>query len=129
MARPNRPSGAALINYPCNHHPKKFHVWYRDDPSSNWWRSRNAKLISFSATGKQRGYKVQCAYAMPEPECPFYQVLKEEFIWSVWLREEDLARRQEFTYADARIHAGPKARPKEWPASLPGLQVMFTAAE
>ena len=89
----------------------------------------NAKLISFSTTHRQRGYQVQCANAMPERECPFYQVLKEEFIWSVWLREEDLARRQEFTYADACIHAGPRARPKEWPASLPGLQVMFTAAE
>ena len=128
MARPNRPSGAALIDSPCNHHPKKFYVWYRADPSNIWWRSRNAKLISFSATGKQRGYKVQCAYAMPEPECPFYQVLKEEFIWSVWLTEEDLASRQEFTYADALIHAT-RAPPKEWPASLPGLQVMFTAAE
>ena len=105
-------------------------MWYRADPSDIWWRSTNAKLISFSATGRQPGYQVQCAYAMPEPECPFYQVLKAEFIWSVWLREEDLARRQEFTYADARIHAGPVGRrPKEWPASLPGLQVMFTAAE
>ena len=128
MARPNGPSGAALINSPFNHHPKRFFVWYRADPSSNWWRSRNAKLISFSATGKQRGYKVQCKWAMPEPECPFYQVLKEEFIWSVWLREEDLPRRQEFTYADALEHSGRKP-PKKWPASLPGLQVMFTAAE